>query len=101
LFSFFAQHNQNPASSICRGNESANDVTGWLTDPGCFLFVERSNCDKFRTLEACVSDVQRVLLATFSNALTGPLGSLARRFLTSTHLAPSFVKPGRDSHSAI
>jgi hypothetical protein len=31
----------------------------------------------------------------------GRLGSLARRFLTSTHLAPSFCEPGRGSHPDI
>jgi len=72
-----------------------DDVTGWLTNPGCFLWLKEATATSLgQPLEARVSDVQRVLLATFSNTLTRPLGSLARRFLTSTHLAPSFVSRG-------
>ena len=72
-----------------------DDVTGWLTNPGCFLWLKEATATSLgQPLEARVSEVQRVLLATFSNTLTRPLGSLARRFLTSTHLAPSFVSRG-------
>jgi hypothetical protein len=46
---------------------------------------------------------QRVLLATFSNALSSSNQptSCARRVVTSTHLAPSFCEPGRVSNPTI
>ena len=75
-------------------------LDGWPAPAASF--VKRSNCDKFgQLLEACMSDVNGCCWPRFQLRPLGRLGSLARRFLTSTHLAPSFCEPGRGSHPDI
>jgi hypothetical protein len=75
-----------------------------MADRPRLLLLLRSNCDKFRTTPQGLFErlLQRVLLATFSKyALLTTAEAFARRILTSTHLAPSFREPGRDSHPTI
>jgi len=101
LFSFFAQHDQNSRLSILLVNVD-DDVTGWLTNPGCFLWLKEATATSLgQPLEARVSEVQRVLLATFSNSLTDHFGKPSPPFPHFDPFGTEFREPGRDSHPVI
>jgi hypothetical protein len=72
-----------------------SEMFEWLVDPGCSLYQRSTSTSLGQPLRLEVSDAQRVLLATFSirphHATTE---ALSPPFLTSTHLAPSFVSRG-------
>ncbi|MDX6384807.1 MAG: hypothetical protein QOK48_2380 [Blastocatellia bacterium] len=78
----------------------------WLADPGCSPQIRESNAD-LETHGLLIghsrNEINGLLLATSSDI---PLLWLNRIFIrpqtvTSTHLAPSFVKPGRANHSLL
>ena len=74
---------------------------GWLTDPGCSLFVKRSNSDKFRATPSGSSErcIKRVLLATFSiRSHLATSEALSPPFSHFDPFGTEFREPGRVSH---